>query len=100
MFLRSCCNAMEEMSYMEEFDTVSTMKGIVVKLPYKLREKWCNKAYDLQEQHDRRVRILDLVFFIEKQACIANDPMLLEQRLKHLSRCSPPSHPAVAMSPV
>lgn len=54
MFLRSCCNAMEEMSYMEELDTVSTMKSIVLKLPYKLRERWRNKAYELQEQHDRR----------------------------------------------
>ncbi|KAM7393992.1 hypothetical protein PAMP_020821 [Pampus punctatissimus] len=75
MFLRSCCNAMEEMSYMEELDTVSTMKSIVLKLPYKLRERWRNKAYELQEQHDRRVRILDLVSFIEKQARIAADPL-------------------------
>ncbi|KAL2086463.1 hypothetical protein ACEWY4_017522 [Coilia grayii] len=75
MFLRSCCNAMEEMSYMEELDTVSTMKSIILKLPYKLRERWRNKAYELQEQRDRRVRILDLVSFIEKQSCIAADPV-------------------------
>ncbi|KAL2092730.1 hypothetical protein ACEWY4_012528 [Coilia grayii] len=75
MFLRSCCNAMEEMSYMEELDTVSTMKSIILKLPYKLRERWRNKAYELQEQRDRRVRILDLVSFIEKQSRIAADPV-------------------------
>ena len=75
MFLRSCCNAMEEMEYMQELDTISSMRSIVLKLPFKLREKWLNKAFQLQERHRRRVRILDLVSFIEKQACIAADPI-------------------------
>ena len=75
LFLRSCCNTMEEMEYMEELDTVSNMRSIVLKLPYKLRERWRNKAYELQEQRGRRVRILDLVCFIEKQARIAADPV-------------------------
>ena len=44
MFLRSCCNAMEEMEYMQELDTISSMRSIVLKLPFKLREKWLNKA--------------------------------------------------------
>lgn len=70
MFLRSCRNAIEEMEYMEELDTVS---NIVLKLPYKLREKWRNKAYELNKQRNRRVRILDLVCFIEKQTRIAAD---------------------------
>ncbi|KAK0134388.1 hypothetical protein N1851_030045 [Merluccius polli] len=75
MFLRSCCNAMEEMEYMQELDTISNMRSIALKLPYKLREKWRNKAYELQEQHRRRARILDLVSYIEKQARIAADPV-------------------------
>ena len=44
MFLRSCCNAMEEMEYTQELDTISSMRSIVLKLPFKLREKWLNKA--------------------------------------------------------
>ncbi|XP_063049984.1 uncharacterized protein LOC134444684 [Engraulis encrasicolus] len=75
MFLRSCCNAMEEMSYMEELDTISTIKSIAVKLPYKLREKWRNKAFELQQERQSRVRISDFVSFLEKQALIASDPM-------------------------
>ena len=75
MFLRSCCNAMEEMSYMEELDTISTMRSIAVKLPYQLREKWRNKAFELQQQRQSRVRISDFVSFMEKQARIAGDPM-------------------------
>lgn len=78
MFLRSCCNAMEDLEYMEELNTVASMRSIALKLPYKLMEKCCNKAYELQEQHNQRVRvrvILDLVSFIERQACIAADPV-------------------------
>ena len=66
---------MEEMEYMEELDTISSMRSIVLKLPYKLREKWRSKAYELQEERNRRVRILDLVHFIEKQARMAADPV-------------------------
>ena len=75
MFLRSGCNAMEEMEHLEELDTVSNMRSIVLKLPYKLRERWRSKAYALQEERSRRVRILDLVYFIERQARIAADPV-------------------------
>lgn len=75
MFLRSCCNTMEDLEYMDELNTVSSMRSIALKLPYKLREKWRNKPYELQEQHNRRVRILDLVTFIERQARIAADPV-------------------------
>lgn len=33
------------------------------------------RAYELKEQQNRRVRILDLVCFIERQACIEADPI-------------------------
>ncbi|KAL7830822.1 hypothetical protein SRHO_G00319490 [Serrasalmus rhombeus] len=54
MFLRSCCNAMENMEYMEELDMVYNMRSIALKLPYKLREKWRNRAYELQEHWNLR----------------------------------------------
>ncbi|XP_042566272.1 uncharacterized protein LOC122133673 [Clupea harengus] len=86
MFLRSCCNAMEEMDYMQELDTISSMRSIALKLPFKLKEKWRNKAYELQERHQRRVRILDLVSFIEKQARIAADPVFGDLQDQSTSR--------------
>lgn len=54
---------------------MSNMRSIALKLPYKLRERWCSKAYELQEECSCRVRILDLVGFTEKQARIAADPV-------------------------
>lgn len=40
LFLSGCCNAMSDISYMEEMDNAANLRAIVVKLPYKLREKW------------------------------------------------------------
>ncbi len=74
MFLRACGTAMSDMDYMEEFNAISNMRNIILKLPYKLREKWRTVAYELQEQRGCRVKMLDLIIFIEKQARIAADP--------------------------
>ena len=63
---------MEEMKYMEELNTVSNMRSIALKLPFKLRVKWCNKAYELQEQHKQRIKILEL--------------QIAEQRLQSLKK--------------
>lgn len=73
LFLRTCCNAMEELEYMEELDTIANMKNIVLKLPYKLREKWRAKACELQRTG--RVRMVSLVSFIERQASVMSDPI-------------------------
>ncbi|KAL7878212.1 hypothetical protein SRHO_G00048550 [Serrasalmus rhombeus] len=100
MFLWSCCNAMEDMKYMEELDTVSNMRSIALKLPYKLREKWRARAYELQEYRNRRVGIVDLVSFIEKQACISADPVFGDLQDQTAIRGKPKStvksHPSKA----
>lgn len=40
MLLRSCYNAMEEMEYMEELVTLTNLRNIILKLQYKLGERW------------------------------------------------------------
>lgn len=66
---------MAEVSYMEELDNVANLKAIVVKLSYKLRERWRNVVCGVQEQSGRRVRFKELVEFINKQAKIALHPV-------------------------
>lgn len=44
LFLRECCNAMEELRYLEELSMSANMKILIQKFPYKLREKWRAKA--------------------------------------------------------
>ena len=53
----------------------SNLRTIVMKLPYKLREKWRSVACDIHEQTGRRAVFVDLVNFIEKQVKIVSDPL-------------------------
>ncbi len=63
---------------MEELGTVVNMRRIALKLPYKLRERWRTKAFELQEHRSHKVKMVDLVSFIEKQAKIVSDPIFVD----------------------
>lgn len=58
LFLRGCCNAMTEIQYMEELNIPSNMRLVVMKWPYKLREKFP-----------------DIVNFLENQVKILSHPL-------------------------
>lgn len=75
LFLRGCANLTEHLMHMKELDLPSNMRSIILKLPYKLREKWRNVACDLQERRGDRATFTDLVGFIERQVKIASDPV-------------------------
>ena len=75
LFLRGCCNATENIMYMKELDFPSNMRNIVLKLPYKFRERWRNTACDLRERRGQRALFSDLVSFIERQVRIVSDPL-------------------------
>ncbi len=75
LFLRGCCNAMEDVQYLLDMDMPSNMLSIIKKLPYKLRDKWRNRACELQERYDRRARFTDIADFIERQVRIMTDPV-------------------------
>lgn len=49
LFLRGCCNAKEELHYMQELDMPTNMRMVISKLPYKLREQWRAIAHDIME---------------------------------------------------
>lgn len=49
VFLRECCNAMEELQYLEELSMSANMRILIQKSPYKLREKWRTKASEICE---------------------------------------------------
>ncbi|XP_023192327.1 uncharacterized protein LOC111609249 isoform X3 [Xiphophorus maculatus] len=75
LFLQGCSNLTQQIVYMKELDLPSNMRTIVLKLPYKLREKWRVTAYELQEQNGHRALFTDLVAFIIKEVKIASDPV-------------------------
>lgn len=75
LFLRGCCNAMEEVHSLCELNTPANMLTVMKKLPYKMRDKWRTIACDLQERNRRRAMFVDIVNFIEHQVKIATDPV-------------------------
>lgn len=75
LFLRGCCNMMEELQYMQELDMPSNIRAVVGKLPFKLRERWRTLAFDISDTTERRASFVDLVKLIERQVRILSDPL-------------------------
>ena len=75
IFLRSCCNAMEEMTCSHEINLSSNMKILIMKIPFRLRERWRSYVCDFQERQKRRPQFSDLISFLERQMRIASDPV-------------------------
>ena len=75
LFLKGCCNAMEDVQYLHELDMPANMLTIIRKLPYKYRDTWRNVACELQERHQRRATFRDISDFIGKQVRILTDPI-------------------------
>ncbi|KAK0147807.1 hypothetical protein N1851_012498 [Merluccius polli] len=65
LFLRGCCNALEDVQYLNDLDTSTNMVKIIKKLPYKLRDRWRCDACDLQERYNRRARLVDIANLVK-----------------------------------
>lgn len=66
---------MSDVEYMQELDSVSNMRAITAKLPYKQRERWRSKACALLEKEQRSAKFRDLVGFVIQQAEEALHPL-------------------------
>lgn len=75
LFLRGCCNAMEDVNYMHELEIPANMRAITKTLPYQLRDKWRTVACDFQEKHNQRATFKDMMDFLERQVKIVIDPV-------------------------
>ena len=54
LFLRGCCNVMAEIRCMEELNIPSNMRNVIMKWPYRLRDRWRSTACELQERQGYR----------------------------------------------
>lgn len=59
---------------MNELNVASTLNAIVMKLPFKLQDKWRTTAQEKLEGNSKII-FTDLVQFIEKQAKICSNPI-------------------------
>lgn len=75
IFLTGCRNTMEDLEFMEKMDNPTNMRMVMSKLPYKMRERWRNEAFNIKEARGGRARFSDLVLFIDRQAKVTLDPL-------------------------
>ena len=66
---------MEDVSYMHELDMPANMQAIIViKMPYRLRDKWRTMACDLRRK-TKSYLFKDMVNFLERQVKIVTEPL-------------------------
>lgn len=75
VFLTSCKNAMEDISYMSQLNHSENLVNIVEKLPFELQKKWRTRAASIKINLQRLVEFPDLVRFINEEAEILSDPV-------------------------
>lgn len=75
LFLRGCCNTMDDVNYLQELNMTANLMAIIKKLPYRLREKWRTVACDFHERYNSRATFKNLVDFLERQVRIVTDPV-------------------------
>ncbi|KAI2661518.1 Gag polyprotein [Labeo rohita] len=101
LFLRGCCNVMAEIQYMEELNIPSNMKHVIMRWPYKLRERWRSTACELQERRGLRATFPDMVNFLETQVKILSHPLfgdITDTQLttsKTINKNKPPTRNAI-----
>ncbi|XP_070549367.1 uncharacterized protein [Ptychodera flava] len=73
LFLTKCDNAMKGEPHLRELDHNRNLQMLVYKLPYKLRERWRTKTFDILQS--RAVCFKDLVEFVNREDKIATQEL-------------------------
>ena len=70
--LSSCRNTLKEIGYLNKVENPDTLKAIVGRLPYGLRQRWRDVADDITENQEREITVEDLNRFVAAKARAAN----------------------------
>ena len=68
ILLTSCKNTLQDIGYLNKVENPDTMKTIVSRLPYGLRQKWRDVADNITENQGREITIGDLSNFVTSKA--------------------------------
>ena len=73
-FLLSCANMMSSVSPLNQLNSSYEIKQIVMKLPFKMRDRWRTNVYYIAKQ-GRQESFRDLAEFVHEQAEILSSPI-------------------------
>lgn len=66
--LTGCKNSLTEIGYLNKLENPDTLKTIVQRLPFGLRQRWRDIADNITETQDREITIADLSDFVSAKA--------------------------------
>ena len=75
IMLTTCKNALKQIGYLSKIENPDSLQKIMEKLPFGLRQKWCDVADDITEVKQREITIEDIALFVEKRARACNHPI-------------------------
>ena len=75
VLLISCKNTLKEIGYLNKLDNLVSLQNIFSKLPYSIRQKWCDIADDTTSNKKREVTFEDISRFVEVKARALNHPI-------------------------
>ncbi len=73
--LTTCKNTLNEIGYLSKIENQDSLKKVVARLPFSLRQKWREVADETTEAKAREVTIADIADFLEKKARILTHPI-------------------------
>ena len=73
--LTTCKNTLNEIGYLNKIENPDSLKKVVARLPFSLRQKWREVADEKTEAKAREVTIADIADFVEKKARILTHPI-------------------------
>ena len=74
VFLTSCGHYVANTTSLNHLQSPKEIHNIIMKLPYKLREKWRNQACNILDK-GRNIKFKDLVEFVNSQSRLVNMPV-------------------------
>ena len=73
--LTTCKNTLNEIGYLSKIENPDSLKKVVARLPFSLRQKWREVADEITEAKAREVTIGDIADFVERKARIPTHPI-------------------------
>lgn len=73
--LTRCKNTLNDIGYQRKIENPDSLKKIVSRLPFNLRQKWCKVADSIPERKAREVTIGDIASFVEEKTRILTQPI-------------------------
>ena len=75
VLLTSCKNTLSDIGYLSKIENPDSLRKVVARLPFNLRQKWRDVADDITERKAREVTFADIASFVEMKARVLTHPI-------------------------